>query len=114
MAKQFILYNLKDDVSDQDFENWVNEYKGPLIAGFNAVKRYTLTKAQGAVIADGGPPAPAESPYKWVAVVDLTSFEAWGENQASDTYQKEFMPEFLKRVKNVTIIKSDEIFDSGE
>ena len=49
MAKQFILYNLKDDVSQDDFEKWVNEFKGPFISGLPAVKRYTLTKVSGAV-----------------------------------------------------------------
>ena len=38
MAKQFILYNLKDDVNEGDFEKWVNEFKGPLISGLSAVK----------------------------------------------------------------------------
>lgn len=111
MAKQFILYNLKDEVSDQDFEEWVNTFKGPLISGLTAVKRYTLTKASGAMIADGAPPAPAESPFKWIGIVDLTSFEDYGKDQATEAYQKEFMPEFVKRVKNFLIIKADEVFD---
>jgi len=94
MAKQFILYNLKDDVKEEDFEKWVNEFKGPLIAGLSAVNRYALTKVGGALKAEGGPPGPAETPYKFVGVVDLTSFEDYAKDQETPAYKEEFMPQF--------------------
>lgn len=97
MAKQFVLYNLKDEVSDEDFETWVNEFKGPFIAGLPAVKRYTLTKVAGAVQAAGGPPGPVDSPFQYAAVVDLASLEAYGKDTESSDYQTKFMPEFAKK-----------------
>ena len=69
MAKQFILYNLKDDVKQEDFIKFVNEYKGPFVTGRPAVKRYTLTTVKRAMQAKGGP-GPVEPPYKIAAVVD--------------------------------------------
>ena len=110
MAKQFILYNLKDGASEEEFEKWVNEYKGPLIAGLSAVKSYTLTKVDGALMAEGGPPAPVESSYRFVGVVDLTSFEDYAKDQQTTAYKDEFMPQFLQRVKNVVILKAEDIF----
>ena len=110
MAKQFILYNLKDDVSEEDFEKWVNEFKGPLISGLSAVKNYTLTKVGGAIKAEGGPPGPADSPYKLVGVVDLTSFEDYTKDQETPVYKEEFMPQFMQRIKNVIILRAEEIF----
>ena len=110
MAKQFILYNLKDEVSEEEFEKWVNDYKGPLISGLSAVKSYTLTKVHGAVKAEGGPPGPAESPYRLVAIVDLTSFEDYAKDQQTPAYKDEFMPQFLQKVKNVIILRAEEIF----
>jgi hypothetical protein len=110
MAKQFILYNLKDDVTEEDFEKWVNEFKGPLISGLSAVKNYTLTKVGGAVKAEGGPPGPVESPYKFVGVVDITSFEDFAKDQETPAYKEEFMPQFMQRIKNVIILRAEEIF----
>ena len=110
MAKQFILYNLKDDVNEGDFEKWVNEFKGPLISGLSAVKNYTLTKVGGAIKAEGGPPGPADSPYKFVGVVDLTSFEDYAKDQETPVYKEEFMPQFMQRIKNMIILRAEEIF----
>jgi len=110
MAKQFILYNLKDDVNEEDFEKWVNEYKGPLISGLSAVKNYTLTKVGGAIKAEGGPPGPTDSPYRFVGVVDLTSFEDYAKDQETSVYKEEFMPQFMQRIKNVIILRAEEIF----
>ena len=110
MAKQFILYNLKDDVNEEDFEKWVNDFKGPLISNLNAVKNYTLTKVGGAMKAEGGPPGPTDSPYRFVGVVDLTSFEDYAKDQETPAYKEDFMPQFMQRVKNVIILRAEEIF----
>lgn len=111
MAKLFILYNLKDEVTEEDFENWVNSYKGPFIAGLPAVKGYTLTKVLGAVQMAGGPPGPVESPYQYAAVVNVESLEAYGKDTESKEYKEEFMPQFAQKVKNFLILRSNEVFD---
>ena len=111
MPKLFILYNLKNDVSQEDFEKWVNEFKGPFISGLPAVKRYTLTKVVGAVQAAGGPPGPVESPYQYAAVVDVTSLEDYGKIAESPAYKEEFMPHFAQKVKDFLILRSNEVFD---
>ena len=110
MAKQFILYNLKDGVSEEEFEKWVNNYKGPFISGLSAVENYTLTKVGGALKTEGGPPGPIESPYKFVGIVNITSFEDYAKDQQIPAYKEEFMPQFLQRIKNVIILKAEEIF----
>jgi hypothetical protein len=111
MAKQFILYNLKDDVKEEDFEKWVNEYKGPFIIGLSAVKHYTITKVKRAIQAKGGPPGPVDSPYQLAAVVDMTSLEDYAKNAESGPYKEEFMPQFASRVKDFLILQADEFYD---
>jgi hypothetical protein len=110
MAKQFVLYNLKDDRNEEDFEKWVNEFKGPLISGLSSVKNYTLTKVGGAVKAEGGPPGPADSPYRFVGIVDVTSLEDYAKDQETPIYKEEFMPKFMQWIKNVMILRAEEIF----
>ena len=70
MPKFLIMYNLKDDLKEEDFVLWVHEFKGPFISGLSAVKSYTLTKAVGAIKAEGGPPGPADPPYTMIGIVD--------------------------------------------
>jgi len=110
MAKLFILYNLKDDVNEEDFDKWVNEFKGPLISGLSAVNNYTLTKVGGAMKAEGGPPGPVESPYRFVGIVDVTSFEDYAKDQETPAYKEEFMPKFMQWVKSVLILRAEELF----
>ena len=111
MAKQFILYNLKDDVTEEDFIKFVNEYKGPFVTGLSAVKRYTLTTVKRAMQAKGGPPGPVESSYKIAAVVDLTSLEEYAKDQQSQAYQEEFLPRFAQYAQDVLILQADEFYD---
>ena len=113
MAKQFVLYNLKDDLEEEDFIKFVNEFKGPFISDLPAVKRYTITSVKMAMQAKGGPPGPVETPYKLAAIVDLTSLADYGKDAASEAYQKEFMPQFAKWVKDFLILQAEEIYDNS-
>ena len=112
MAKQFILYNLKDGVSEEEFMQFVNEFKGPFITGLSAVKRYTITRVTGALQAKGGPPSPVETPYQIAAVVDLTSLEAYGKDAESKAYKEEFMPRFAEYVNEFLILRAEELYDN--
>jgi len=113
MPKLLIMYNLKDDLKEEDFVKWVHEYKGPFVTGLSAVKGYTLTKVQGAVKSEGGPPGPAEPPYNIVGIVDVTSFEDYAKDQETPAYKEEFSPTMAKWVKNMMILRAGEIFDKA-
>ena len=113
MAKQFILYNLKDEKTEEDFLKFVNDFKGPFISGLPAVKRYTITSVKMAMQAKGGPPGPVETPYQLAAVVDLTSLADYGKDAQSEAYKKEFMPRFVEWVKDFLILQAEEIYDNA-
>ena len=110
MPKLLIMYNLKDDLKEEDFVKWVHEFKGPFISGLSAVKHYHLTRVQGAVKSEGGPPAPAESPYNLVGIVDVTSFEDYAKNQETPAYKEDFQSQMKKWTKNSMILRVDDIF----
>jgi hypothetical protein len=44
MPKQIILYNLRDDVKEEDYIEWANKFKGPLLMGLPSTKSYTLLR----------------------------------------------------------------------
>ena len=113
MPKLLIMYNLKDDLKEEDFIKWVHEFKGPFVTGLSAVKSYPLTKVHGAVKSEGGPPGPAEPPYRIVGIVDVTSFEDYAKDQETPAYKEDFAPAMNKWVKNMMILRAGEIFDKA-
>ena len=110
MPKLFIMYNLKDDLKEEDFVKWVHEFKGPFISGLSAVKSYTLTRVQSAIKSEGGPPGPTDPPYHLVGIVDITGFEDYAKDQETPGYKNDFTPKFNSWVKNTMILKANEIF----
>jgi hypothetical protein len=112
MAKQFILYNLKDDVKEQDFIKWVHEFGGPLISGLSSVKSYALLKTKFALKSEQGPPESTSPPYRIIGVVDLTRLEDFKKDQETKAYKEEFMPQFNKWIKNILILQVEEFYHS--
>ena len=49
MAKRIILYNLADNVTEEEFKEYVTTDKGPLIDGLPSVKKYELVKITGSM-----------------------------------------------------------------
>lgn len=98
MPKQFILYNLRDDVKPEDYIEWCNSFKGPILLGLPSVKSFTLVKIMGGRKFNGQkgiPPEETETPFQFIGILDVTSPEEWMKDMASDTYQKEFFPKFF-------------------
>jgi hypothetical protein len=104
------MYNLKDDAEEEDFVKWVHEFKGPLISGLSAVKSYTLTRVQNALKSEGSPLGPADPPYKFVGIVDITGFEEYAKDQETPAYKDDFTPKMNNWVKNMLILRASEIF----
>ena len=78
MAKRVILYNLADNVTDQEFKDYVTREKGALIESLPAVQKYELVRITGA--------AAGKSPYNYVGIVHLDSVEEF-EQKAAPTQQ---------------------------
>lgn len=98
MPKQIILYNLKDGVKDEDYIKWVHEFKGPLLLNLKSTKSFTLLKMSGGRKWDGQkgePPVETKSPFKFVGILEITSKEEWMKDIASESYQKDFFPQFF-------------------
>ena len=114
MPKQIILYNLRDDVKDEDYIKWAHEFKGPLLIGLNSVKSYTLLKMVGGRKFNGQkgePPEEAKSPFNFIGILDVTSKEEWMKDMATDAYQKDFFPKFFSNWGADTyVILGDEVY----
>jgi hypothetical protein len=114
MAKEIILYNLRDDVTEEDYVKWCESYKGPLLLSLDGSKNFTLVKMMGGITGNGQkgiPPSPAGSPYKFIGIVDLTSLEEWGTSHESKKFKEEFFPQwFAKWVGDFYVLGGVEVY----
>jgi hypothetical protein len=99
MAKEIILYNLRDDVKEKDYVKWCEDYKGPLLIGLPGSKSFTLLKMMGGVQGNGqkgSPPSPTKPPFNYIGILDATSLEELGKSRESKAF-KEFSSQWLSK-----------------
>jgi hypothetical protein len=98
MAKQFILYNLADHVTDEQYKEYVTNEKGPLLDSLSSVKKFELVKTSG------------EGPYRYVGIMHITSLEEFGQKDAPSQAFQDFMKKWQSMVKDVTMLAGEEIY----
>ncbi len=100
MAKEIILYNLREDVSEEDYIKWCEAYKGPFLLGLQGTRSFTLVKLLGGMTGNGKggtPPAPTASPYKYIGILDAASQEDWDKARESKEFKEEFFPQWFSQ-----------------
>jgi hypothetical protein len=102
MAKRIILYNLADNVTDEDFKNYAVNEKGPLIDSFPSVKKYELVKITSTMT--------GEIPYKYAGIVHVTSISEFNEKDAKTPEYQQFLQKFLPMAKDLLIMSGEEIY----
>ena len=106
MAKRIILYNLADNMTHEDFKDYVVNEKGHLIDRLPGVKKYELVKITGSMA--------GESPYQYAGIVHLDSIKEFDEKRLSVgigfTYR--FFGGSTARAEEVTVA-SDNLADLG-
>ena len=114
MPKEIILYNLREDVTEEDYRKWCEEYKGPLLLGLNSSRGFTLLKMLGGVKGNGKegvPPEQTKSPYQCIGILDVESLEEWKKDTTSKSFKDEFFPQwFSKWVADFYILGGTELY----
>ncbi len=99
MSKQIILYNLRDDVKEEDYIKWCKEYKGPLLLGLDSGKGFTLLRMLGGIKGNGqekSAPVETKTPYRFIGIMDVTSLEGWKKAcESSKEFTEEFNPQWF-------------------
>jgi hypothetical protein len=99
MSKEIILYNLRDDVKEEDYVRWCEDYKGPLLIGLPGSKSFTVLKMMGGVqgnVQKGNPPSPTKSPFNYIGILDVDNPEEWEKSKESKAF-KEFLSQWLSK-----------------
>ncbi len=102
MAKEIILYNLADNVTDEEYKKFVTNEKGPLLESLSSAKKFELVRITGAVT--------GEIPYKYVGILHVNSLDEL--NQKGKTTQKfqNFLKKWMPMIKNFHILQGEEIY----
>ena len=102
MAKEIILYNLAENVTDEEYKDYVTSEKGPLLESLPSVKKFELVKITGA--------ATGEVPYRYVGIMHLTSPEEFYQKDAPSTKFQDFLAKWRTKVSNFHILSGEEIY----
>ena len=102
MAKRIILYNLAENVTDEEFKEYATKEKGPLIDSLPSVKKYHLVKITSAM---GG-----EIPYKYVGIVDITDLDEYNRKDAKTPEYQAFQAKFGPMAKDMLMLSGEEIY----
>jgi hypothetical protein len=102
MEKQIILYNLKEPCTDEKYQNYVNDEKGPLIESLSTVKKYELVKiAQ----SDSG-----TIPYNYVGIVSVSSLSQFAQQDVPSQKFQDFLRKWEPAVKDVLMISGFQVY----
>jgi hypothetical protein len=102
MAKEIILYNLADNVTDEQYKDFVIKEKGPLLDSLSAAKKFELVKITGT--------ATGEVPYKYVGILHLNSLDEFYQKDAPSQKFQDFLKKWMPMVKNAHILSGEEIY----
>ena len=102
MAKEIILYNLAEHVTDEQYKDFVTKEKGPIIASLPSVKKYELIRIKGA--------ATGEVPYNYVGIVHVDSLDEFSRKDKTTQKFQDLMAKLLPMLKDLHILYGEEIY----
>jgi hypothetical protein len=88
-----VLFNLKDGVTRERYEDWAKTKDIPGVNGLKSVDGFTVHRNTGLLFGDGEPP------YQYFEILDINDMEKFGEEASSEAMQAvaaEFQNELTK------------------
>lgn len=82
MPRIVVLFNLKEDVTPEDYESWARSTDIPTVNELKSVDRFSVYRSAGLLIGDGAPP------YAYVEIIDVNDMQGFGNDVATDAMQK--------------------------
>lgn len=83
MATKIVaLFNLKPEISVEDYEAWARETDIPTVNGLKSVDQFEVFKTTGLL------GLKAKPPYAYVEIIDVNDMGAFGDEVGTDAMQK--------------------------
>ncbi len=103
MAKQIILYNLADHVTDAQYKKYVDMEKGPLLDSLPGVKKFELVKITGS--------PKGEIPYRYAGILHITDMDKFRKEAAPSKKFRDFEAKWSTMVKpDFQMLLGEEIY----
>ena len=103
MAKQIILYNLADHITDAEYQRYVNEEKGPLLESLPGVEKFELIKITGSM--------QGEIPYRYVGIMHIADMDKFTREAMPSSKFQDFVAKWSAMVKpDVHTLAGEEIY----
>jgi hypothetical protein len=101
MAKEIILYNLAPHVTEEEFQEYVDNEKGPFIDSLPSVRKYELVKITES--------RSGKIPFKYVGIVHLSSLEDFKKRDTQTEAYRAFTAKMASLTSEIHITFGDEI-----
>ena len=102
MAKEIILYNLAEGVTEEAYREYVEKEKGPFLDGLPSADRFELVKITGS--------ATGASPYRYVGILHIKNLAEFQRRDAPSEAFQAFMAKWRTMVADFHILAGEEIY----
>lgn len=102
MMKEIILYNLADHVTDEQYKEYVQNEKGPLLDGLPGTKKFEMVKITQS--RSGG------IPYKYVGILHIDDMKTFMEEAVPSQEFQDFGKKWMTMVKDPITLFGEEIY----
>lgn len=102
MAKEIILYNLADNVTDEQYKDFVTREKGPMFDSLPLVTKYKLVRIMGSM---GG-----EVPFKYLGIVHVKNMDEFNQKDKATQKFQDVMVKLQPMIKDVQMLIGEEIY----
>lgn len=101
-TKIVALFNLRPNVSAEDYENWAKETDIPTVNGLQSVDKFEVFRSTGLLGSEDTPP------YSYIEIIDVGNMEQFGGEVSTATMQK-VAGEFQEMVQDLVFITTDRL-----
>lgn len=103
MAKQIILYNLADHVTDEQYREYVVNEKGPLLDSMPGARKFEMVKITGSMS--------GKIPYKYVGIMHIEDMEKFVREALPSKKMQDFSTQWRTMVQpDVLTLTGEEIY----
>ena len=104
MGKEISIYNLADDVTDEQYWEYVKNIKGLFLESLPSVSKFELARVKGAVT--GG------SPYTYVSILHVDNLDEFYQRDIPSQQFQDLLAKMMPMFKNIHILCGEEIYQS--
>jgi hypothetical protein len=91
MGKEISIYNLADGVTDEQYQKYVKNIKGPFLESLPSVRKFELVRIKGAVT--------GKSPYTYVGILHVNNLDEFYQRDVPSQPFQEFLKEVMPMIK---------------